>query len=264
MAKRLKVIGLVLALVMFFGAVAALAQTETFCPAGQVPHFQYGFAFLKQQLGETMGEPLQCEHYDAAGNAFQQTTTGQAAYQKETNRMTFSTGHDVWTWTPEGLKHDITTPEPAVGEVTPSPALSSTVRVMSYNVLFGAGADPVWAQRAADLHPFSYPGNRLPAILNVIKTAEPDLLGIEEAAGWASGTPSIAQQVAGELHMNYFIAPVSNGLDLGFFTKFKILETENLSEQMGNVGALRAIVSTPEGKRINVFVIHLDPFSVTT
>lgn len=264
MAKRLNVVGLILGLVMFFGAVVALAQIETFCPSGQAPHFQYGFAFLKQQLGEIMGEPLQCEHYDAKGNAFQQTTTGQAIYQKETNRLTFSGGHHVWTWTPDGLKHDMTTPEPAEVEVTLSPALSSTMRVISYNLLFGAGADPVWARRAAELRPFSYPGNRLPAILNVIKAADPDLLGVQEAAGWASGTPSIAQQVAEELDMNYVIAPVANGLHLGLFTKFEILETENLSEPMGNVGALRAIVSTPAGERIHVFVIHLDPFAATT
>lgn len=65
---------------------------------------------------------------------------------------------------------------------------------MSYNILFGAGADPVWEQRAARLSPFDYPGNRLPEILQVVKAAQPDILGIQEAADWDNGSLPIVEQ----------------------------------------------------------------------
>jgi endonuclease/exonuclease/phosphatase family metal-dependent hydrolase len=64
--------------------------------------------------------------------------------------------------------------------------------------------------------------------------------------------------------MNYFLAPVGNGLHLAVFSKFDIIETENLSQRMGNVGALRATLALPNGQRLHVFVIHLDPFAATT
>ena len=64
---------ILLTLILFLGAAAALSQAETFCPPGQQPHFSYGFAFLKSQLGEMMGEPLEYEQYDIAGNASQPT-----------------------------------------------------------------------------------------------------------------------------------------------------------------------------------------------
>jgi endonuclease/exonuclease/phosphatase family metal-dependent hydrolase len=135
---------------------------------------------------------------------------------------------------------------------------------MSYNVLFGAGADPIWERRAAQLSPYAYPGNRLPAILEVIKAAQPDIVGIEEAAAWDNGSPPIVQQVAEALGLNYYLAPVGNGLHLALFTRFQIVETENLSERMGNVGALRATLSLPDRQLLTVFVVHLDPFSATT
>jgi endonuclease/exonuclease/phosphatase family metal-dependent hydrolase len=135
---------------------------------------------------------------------------------------------------------------------------------MSYNILYGAGADPGWERAAAQLSPFAYPGNRLPEILGIIKIANPDILGVQEAGGWDKGSPSIVQQVAEELGMNYFLAPTGNGLHLVLFTKFKLVETENLSSQIGNVGALRATLSTPDGQLMHVFVVHLDPFSAKT
>jgi hypothetical protein len=50
---------------MLLEAAVILAQTESGCPAGQTPQFDHGFAFLKSQLGEVMGEPVECEQYDA-------------------------------------------------------------------------------------------------------------------------------------------------------------------------------------------------------
>jgi hypothetical protein len=80
-----------------------LAQSAPFCAAGQSPRFQLGFATLKNLLGPTMGEPVECEHADAAGNAIQTTTTGQAFWRKSTNVATFAAGSRHWAWTAAGL-----------------------------------------------------------------------------------------------------------------------------------------------------------------
>ena len=92
MRRLLWGVSLLLALVLFLGLATGLSQAATFCSPGQQPHFSHGFAFLKSQLGEIMGQPVACERYDAAGNASQQTTTGQAFYDKETNTPMFTAG----------------------------------------------------------------------------------------------------------------------------------------------------------------------------
>lgn len=87
--KRLGVItGLSLGLI--FSALPLLAQSETFCQMGQTPQFQLGFAQLKDQLGSQMGDPLECEHHDEQGNAYQRTTTGLAFFEKSTGRLSFN------------------------------------------------------------------------------------------------------------------------------------------------------------------------------
>ena len=255
---------IILILAVLLCSPAALAQTETYCLPGQEPHFRHGFAFLKQQLGDIMGEPLECEHYDETGNAYQRTSTGQAFYRKHTNIPSFTAGNRHWAWTPNGLEQWTgQPPEPATG--SPPPPAVSDVRVMSYNILFGAGASPDWEQRAARLSPFAYPGNRLPAVLAVIKAAEPDILGLQEAAGWDRGTPSLVQQVADELKINYYLAPTPSELDLALLTRFEIVETENLSDRISSVGALRVTLALPNlEQHVHVFVVHLDPFSAET
>jgi endonuclease/exonuclease/phosphatase family metal-dependent hydrolase len=291
MIRRLLVTYIVFALAVFVGGVAASSPARTlrvepepnapygqeapFCLLGQQPHFNHGFAFLKSQLGAVMGEPLECEHYDAAGNAFQRTTTGQAFYQKDTNTPMFTRGNRHWAWTPVGLREwvdnaGVIYPQTKrVAPERPNPSATTvtsmtSVRVMSYNILFGAGVDPAWEQAAAQLSPFAYPGNRLAEIMVVIKAAKPDILGLQEAAGWNNGSPSLAQQVADELGMNYFLAQVDNGLHVVLFTKFEIVAAENLSPQVGNVGSLRAELALPDGQPLHVFVVHLDPFSTAT
>jgi endonuclease/exonuclease/phosphatase family metal-dependent hydrolase len=98
----------------------------------------------------------------------------------------------------------------------------------------------------------------------VIKAAKPDILGIQEAAGWNNGSPAVAQQMADELGMNYFLAQVDNGLHGVLLTKFEIVAAENLSPQVGNVGSLWAELALPNGQPLHVFVVHLDPFSAAT
>jgi hypothetical protein len=74
-----------------------------FCSPGQAPAFANGMAQLKQAIGDVMGTPVECEHPDsAAGDTVQQTTTGLAAYSRQTNTVTFTDGWRHWALTPNG------------------------------------------------------------------------------------------------------------------------------------------------------------------
>jgi hypothetical protein len=80
------------------------AAEAAFCQLGQMPSFDAGFAALKAQLGDTMGEPTECAHTDAAtGDSLQQTSTGLSFYRKSTNTPTFTDGTTHWAITPEGV-----------------------------------------------------------------------------------------------------------------------------------------------------------------
>lgn len=259
--KYVSGIGLVLpGLLLLLAALAGPARAETFCPPGQLPQFIHGFAFLKSQLGEVMGEPLECEHYDEAGNAYQRTTTGSAFYRRETNTPMFTAGQQSWAWTPNGLEQQPAGPALPVPGPAPLP-----LRVMTYNVLYGAGATPEWEQVAASGRPFSYPGNRLPQIEALIQTVSPDVLAVQEAAGWDTGEPPVVQQVADDLELpHYFLARSQSKLHLALFSRFEIVEAENLSDPVGNIGALRVKLALPGGQFLTVFAVHLDPFSPAT
>lgn len=138
-------------------------------------------------------------------------------------------------------------------------APQETIKVMTYNILSGAGVDPVFEKWASD---HGYPGNRLSEVLEVIKTADPDILGIQEANEWDKGDPTTIQQVANELHMNYFLGkcvyPESGFSHVAFLTKFHIKEAEDYPGDFRNT-ALRAEVITPNGHSIQVFVVHFIP-----
>ncbi len=123
---------------------------------------------------------------------------------------------------------------------------------MSYNIWFGAGVNPAHTERGQNL-------NRLPDLITLVRQADPDILGLEEVTEWTSGNPTTIEQFAAALNMNYYMAPTWRGINPAIFTKYPILETENLSEYVGNNGALRALVQTPGGQKLNVVVVHLDP-----
>jgi len=135
---------------------------------------------------------------------------------------------------------------------------------MTYNILNGAGVETVvlgnkeWAER------HGYPGDRLQAVLEVIKTADPDIIGIQEAHQWEIGNPCVAQQVADELGMNYFIGesidPTSGFASVVLFTKFDIIDAESYGAHFTRA-ALRAELLIPSGQSMHIFVVHLDATS---
>jgi hypothetical protein len=117
---------------------------QPFCQPGQEPEFVLGFAQLKQQLGDTMGQPLECEHPDpTTGDSLQQTTTGLAVYQRATGALRFTDGWHHWSLQDGALRAwegDGTEPVAAPTEV-PAAAPADTLPVLAGTTLRVTGTD---------------------------------------------------------------------------------------------------------------------------
>jgi|SRR5579859_2762811 len=91
------------------GYQANAAQTNPpgvapFCNPGETPTFAVGLGDLRQQLGDAIGAPAECEHpSSAAGDTIQLTTTGLVAYNHLTDTASFTDGWRHWAMTSRGL-----------------------------------------------------------------------------------------------------------------------------------------------------------------
>lgn len=167
-------VGLVLALAWTTGSSLGQSASEPVaspysypsCPPGQAPRFVFGFASLAERLGPAIiGEPLECEYVDPrTGDAWQQTSTGQAFYRRGSGLPTFFAGPRHWalladetllSWVGPSLDPPATltvnpTPElafadvdlPPIGEVAdrPDPATPVPVPPPASRPPAGAGA----------------------------------------------------------------------------------------------------------------------------
>jgi hypothetical protein len=80
------------------------AAPAPYCQVGATPAFVNGLGALKQQIGDVMGTPLECEHVASEqGDTVQQTSTGLAAYDSVTNTDTFTDGWHHWALTSDGV-----------------------------------------------------------------------------------------------------------------------------------------------------------------
>lgn len=160
----------------------------------------------------------------------------------------------------QNVQSQVTTTPP------PQQTVSKNIPVMTYDVLNGAGVLPDFEPFAAES---GYPGSRLQQVLGIIKEVDPDILGIEEAAGWdweenlpEGMTQPVAETVAEELNMNYCLGTCVYSEcgynDVVLYTKYQIVESEDYKEVFTRA-ALRAKLVTPEGYEINVFIVHLIP-----
>jgi endonuclease/exonuclease/phosphatase family metal-dependent hydrolase len=149
----------------------------------------------------------------------------------------------------------------ATPELPTTPTVSvpfTRLRVVSHNVLWGAGVDRSFD---ANLHPHQVPHyagrNRLPIFLEDMKRAEPDIIAIQEVAGWG-GVPSVAETVAAELGMfHHIIDEGPNPLKVAIFSRFRIISATSLTPILGPNGALRVTVMLDDGSPLNVVVVHL-------
>lgn len=72
-------------------------QVAPYCQPDQAPKFVLGFAQLKNRLGDTMGQPVECEHANPSnGDSVQLTTTGLAVYRKSDGALEFTDGWRHW------------------------------------------------------------------------------------------------------------------------------------------------------------------------
>jgi hypothetical protein len=91
-------------LTLLQATVLPASAQAAFCPPGEQPTFRFGFAALKEQVGDAMGDPTECEHSNPEnGDTLQATTTGLSFYRKSTNTPTFTDGFRHWGLTSAGL-----------------------------------------------------------------------------------------------------------------------------------------------------------------
>lgn len=102
------------------GVPNASAQGADSCNPGQGTQFSFGFADLRSQVGNAMGDAIECEHANPEnGDTLQRTTTGLSFYRKSTNTPTFTNGSDHWGLTTDGLAYWIGTSIDPPGVASP-------------------------------------------------------------------------------------------------------------------------------------------------
>src|SRR5690348_921559 len=88
-------VGCLLVALLFGGATSfpVRAGPASFCQDSESPAFRGGLADLKRQLGQPMGQAIECIHQDlATGDTLQTTSTG-LAYVRAWDRLpTFTDG----------------------------------------------------------------------------------------------------------------------------------------------------------------------------
>jgi endonuclease/exonuclease/phosphatase family metal-dependent hydrolase len=137
-----------------------------------------------------------------------------------------------------------------------------TLRVMSYNLLWGGGFDRRFDANLLEWQKPLFAGrNRLPQILDLLESQAPDILALQEAAAWDEGDSPLAQDVAARLGMSYVMSQNEYEIKAALFSRYRILAWRDLSPYMGSNSALVAIVETADRRPLVVAVAHLDPFT---
>ena len=154
----------------------------------------------------------------------------------------------------------VAAPSPTASTAPQEPTV--TLKVMSFNVLYGAGHERRFDQHVGN----RFKGrDRMPELMTFMRGADPDVLAVEEAAGWDAGEPSVAAQIAEELGMSYVLAPDAWELHIVLFSKYPIIEADYVSRfQDFNGVALRATIAVAEDVAVNVLAVHLNSMSRDT
>jgi hypothetical protein len=87
--------GLLIVLLMV-RVVAAPVHGQAFCDEGELPTAGTAFSALQPLLAEVIGEPIECDHAADNGDLLQQTTSGLAFVQAETQAPHFTNGSEHW------------------------------------------------------------------------------------------------------------------------------------------------------------------------
>jgi endonuclease/exonuclease/phosphatase family metal-dependent hydrolase len=146
---------------------------------------------------------------------------------------------------------------PATPNPTPTAVPQVSVRIVSYNILYGAGIDPGWYEHVS----LSRRKDRTPELFAYLRELDADVVALQEVYGWDDSQPPFIATAARELGLpNYYVADSASDHDTAILTRYEILEAETVMRDTGSPGILRARLRTPDGNPLNVFVVHLDPF----
>jgi len=116
------------------------------------------------------------------------------------------------------------------------------LKLLSYNVLEGTLPD------------------RLPKVLRVIRSAEVDIVAIQEARYWRRNRREIFRKVSRELGMRGLLFPANSGFDLAVFSRLPILDHSNPGLDTVFLHTAASVdIEAPGGQTLTVFVTHLRP-----
>ena len=137
-----------------------------------------------------------------------------------------------------------------------------TLKVMSFNVLYGAGLERRFDEHIGQ----RFKGvDRTEELIAFLRAAQPDVLAVEEAAGWDRGDPPFADTLAAALGMHYVLAPDAWELHVVLLSKYPIVAADYVSRfQDFNGVALRATLAVTPEQHVNVLAVHLNSMSRET
>ena len=116
------------------------------------------------------------------------------------------------------------------------------VKLLSYNVLEGAAPD------------------RLEAVLEIIETANADVIAIQEARYWRRCRRDIFRQVGRRLGMPGLLLRANSGFDLAVFSRLRILGHTNYGLDSVLLHTAASVeIQSPGGRPLTLFVAHLRP-----
>jgi hypothetical protein len=102
----------VLALIVFVlgsvtaaGTAFAESVAPSHLPSPSSNTFNLGFKALAEMIPDTVGQPLEDEHYGANGDSLQQTAKGMMVWRKADNWTAFTDGSRTWINGPLGLQN---------------------------------------------------------------------------------------------------------------------------------------------------------------
>ena len=116
------------------------------------------------------------------------------------------------------------------------------LKLLTYNVLEGALPE------------------RLPAVLRVIASADPDVVAIQEARYWRRSRREVFRRVSRHLGMRGVLAQANSGFDVAVFSRLPILRHANHGlDTIFLHTTLSVALRTPSGQALTLFVTHLRP-----
>lgn len=124
------------------------------------------------------------------------------------------------------------------------------VRIMTFNILFGGQV----AEAGTSLD-----AGRIPQIIEVIDSVDPDIIGFQELNGWRLGEPAMAAQISERLGMDYVycedLTEDFYGHDTALFSCLEIVDSQTYPE-ISNC-FIRTELQMPAGQRIQIFTNHV-------